>query len=267
VAQVAVRAAVAEAARRLPGLPLFAGGKSFGGRMTSQRRRKRSCPACAASFSRLPLHRLASRRTSARAPGAGEGADVVPARLARDFAQISLLQPLVRRSRRHATLKLFDDPTLVSPAGALPEGRRPLRELLDSLAAWVLAALEPRLRATPGVPVITRHPDPGTGKARCKIPCLQTILTTGGRGRRAAATAGELEQIWGPGKPSRRSADDRGGERRAAIEIPRLHRHLQRQLTSCGVPMEKIIGPRCNAWTRRRGPRSELLAGTETRAK
>ena len=36
VAQAAVREAVEEAARRLPGLPLFAGGKSFGGRMTSQ---------------------------------------------------------------------------------------------------------------------------------------------------------------------------------------------------------------------------------------
>jgi uncharacterized protein len=36
VAQAAVRAAVQEAARRLPAVPLFAGGKSFGGRMTSQ---------------------------------------------------------------------------------------------------------------------------------------------------------------------------------------------------------------------------------------
>ncbi|MDH5539944.1 MAG: dienelactone hydrolase family protein, partial [Rhizobacter sp.] len=36
VAHATVRAAVAEAARRLPGLALFAGGKSFGGRMTSQ---------------------------------------------------------------------------------------------------------------------------------------------------------------------------------------------------------------------------------------
>lgn len=36
VAHAAVRAAVAEATRRLPGLPLVAGGKSFGGRMTSQ---------------------------------------------------------------------------------------------------------------------------------------------------------------------------------------------------------------------------------------
>ena len=36
LAHAAVRAAVAEAARRLPKLPLIAGGKSFGGRMTSQ---------------------------------------------------------------------------------------------------------------------------------------------------------------------------------------------------------------------------------------
>ncbi|MES3004418.1 MAG: alpha/beta family hydrolase [Pseudomonadota bacterium] len=36
VAHAAVRAAVATAASSLPGIPLFAGGKSFGGRMTSQ---------------------------------------------------------------------------------------------------------------------------------------------------------------------------------------------------------------------------------------
>jgi predicted alpha/beta-hydrolase family hydrolase len=36
VAHAAIRAAVAEAAKRLPGVPMFAGGKSFGGRMTTQ---------------------------------------------------------------------------------------------------------------------------------------------------------------------------------------------------------------------------------------
>src|SRR4051812_25497770 len=35
-AHAAVRAAVAVARERAPGLPLFAGGRSFGGRMTSQ---------------------------------------------------------------------------------------------------------------------------------------------------------------------------------------------------------------------------------------
>jgi len=38
-AHAAVRAAVAEASSRIPGVPLFAGGKSFGGRMTSQDRK------------------------------------------------------------------------------------------------------------------------------------------------------------------------------------------------------------------------------------
>src|SRR6195256_3096753 len=36
IAHAAVRAAVAEAGRRCAGVPLIAGGKSFGGRMTSQ---------------------------------------------------------------------------------------------------------------------------------------------------------------------------------------------------------------------------------------
>src|SRR5262249_37498522 len=40
VAQATVRAAVAEAARACPGLPLIAGGKSFGARMTSQAQAK-----------------------------------------------------------------------------------------------------------------------------------------------------------------------------------------------------------------------------------
>ena len=36
VAHAAIRAAVAEAARHMPGVPLFAGGKSYGGRMSTQ---------------------------------------------------------------------------------------------------------------------------------------------------------------------------------------------------------------------------------------
>src|SRR5436190_16701828 len=57
LAQAAVRAAVAEAARLQPGIPLIAGGKSFGGRMTSQ------AQACAPlsgvrglAFLGFPLH-------------------------------------------------------------------------------------------------------------------------------------------------------------------------------------------------------------------
>ena len=57
VAHATVRAAVAEAARRLPGLPLFAGGKSFGGRMTSQAQALEPLPGVRGLvFVGFPLH-------------------------------------------------------------------------------------------------------------------------------------------------------------------------------------------------------------------
>ena len=57
VAHAAVRAAVAEAARRLPGIALFAGGKSFGGRMTSQAQAEAPLPGVLGLvFVGFPLH-------------------------------------------------------------------------------------------------------------------------------------------------------------------------------------------------------------------
>ena len=57
VAHAAVRAAVDEAARPLPGLPLFAGGKSFGGRMTSQAQAAGPLPGVRGLvFLGFPLH-------------------------------------------------------------------------------------------------------------------------------------------------------------------------------------------------------------------
>ncbi|HEX6364195.1 MAG TPA: alpha/beta family hydrolase, partial [Albitalea sp.] len=57
VAKAAVRAAVAEAGRRLPGLPLFAGGKSFGGRMSSQAQAAEPLPGVRGLvFVGFPLH-------------------------------------------------------------------------------------------------------------------------------------------------------------------------------------------------------------------
>ena len=57
VAQAAVRSAVEEAARRLPGVALFAGGKSFGGRMTSQAQAAEPLPDVRGLvFVGLPLH-------------------------------------------------------------------------------------------------------------------------------------------------------------------------------------------------------------------
>jgi len=56
-AHAAVRAAVAEAAARLPGVALYAGGKSFGGRMTSQAQASAPMPAVRGLvFVGFPLH-------------------------------------------------------------------------------------------------------------------------------------------------------------------------------------------------------------------
>ena len=81
LAQATVRAAVATARAALPELPLFAGGKSFGGRMTSQAQ----AADAAAGRTRLGVSRLsaASGRTAfgraRRASVRCEGADAVPA--------------------------------------------------------------------------------------------------------------------------------------------------------------------------------------------
>jgi hypothetical protein len=57
LAQATVRAAVAEAARQCPGLPLYAGGKSFGGRMTSQAQAKAAMAGVRGLvFVGFPLH-------------------------------------------------------------------------------------------------------------------------------------------------------------------------------------------------------------------
>lgn len=57
LAQATVRAAVHETSRQLPGVPLFAGGKSFGGRMTSQAQAAQPMPDVRAIvFLGFPLH-------------------------------------------------------------------------------------------------------------------------------------------------------------------------------------------------------------------
>ena len=57
LAQAAVRAAVTEAARLVPSLPLIAGGKSFGGRMTSQAQAASPLPGVRGlAFLGFPLH-------------------------------------------------------------------------------------------------------------------------------------------------------------------------------------------------------------------
>ena len=110
VAAATVRAAVAEAARVAPGLPLIAGGKSFGGRMTSTAQAEEPLPGVRGLvFLGFPLH------------PPGRPGDSRAEHLARvqipmlflqgtrdDFADLKLLRPLVKRLGERATLHLVE---------------------------------------------------------------------------------------------------------------------------------------------------------------
>lgn len=111
VAHAAVRAAVSEAARLLPDVPLFAGGKSFGGRMTSQAQAEQPLPAVhGLVFFGFPLH-APGKQSVERAAHLDEVA--VPMLFlqgTRDvFAERDYLLPVCRRLGDTATLAWIDD--------------------------------------------------------------------------------------------------------------------------------------------------------------
>ena len=141
VAQAAVRAAVLEAARLLPNLPLFAGGKSFGGRMTSQAQSVSPLPGVRGLvFLGFPLH----------APGqpsverAKHLADIqIPMLFLQgtrdDFAQLPLLEPLSKKLGSGATLKLFQDAdhSFHVPARTGRKDADVRSELLNAIGGWI----------------------------------------------------------------------------------------------------------------------------------
>jgi predicted alpha/beta-hydrolase family hydrolase len=144
VAQAAVRAAVGEAGNRLKGVPLFAGGKSFGGRMTSQAESEEPLGVAGLAFFGFPLH-APGRPSDERA---AHLADVkVPLLFLQgtrdDFADLSLLKPLVKRLGKRATLHLFDDADHsfhVRKASGRTDADV-MEELLDTVTGWMDAVL------------------------------------------------------------------------------------------------------------------------------
>jgi hypothetical protein len=141
VAQAAVREAVAEAAKRLPGLPLFAGGKSFGGRMTSQAQAAEPLAGVKGLvFLGFPLH----------APG--KPSDERAAHLFEvkvpmlflwgtrdDFAEADFLLPLMKKLVKHASLEPFEDAdhSFHVPARTGKKDADVRADLLDRFAAWI----------------------------------------------------------------------------------------------------------------------------------
>lgn len=144
IAHAAVRAACAEGVRRARGLPLFAGGKSFGGRMTSQAQAIAPLPDVRGLvFFAFPLH-PAGKPSVARADHLGK-VDVPMLFLqgTRDaLAELDLLQPAVAALGARAKLILAPDAdhAFHVPARTGRKDTAVLAELLDAAAGWMTGA-------------------------------------------------------------------------------------------------------------------------------
>ncbi len=144
VCHATVRAAVAEAARLAPTLTLFAGGRSFGGRMTSQAQAiKPLLGVKGLAFIGFPLH-PAGRPSAERAEHLREvKIPMLFLQGTRDeLAKLELLQPLIERLGAGATLKLLQDAdhSFHVPARTGRKDAEVRAEMLDALATWILAA-------------------------------------------------------------------------------------------------------------------------------
>ena len=136
-----VRAAVAEASRVATGLPLFAGGRSFGGRMTSQAQALTPLPDVRGlAFLAFPLH-PAGRPSQDRAEHLAQVQ--IPMLFltgTRDeLATLELLEPVVQRLGKLATLKLLREADHSFHARAASGRRDPevRQEMILALVEWL----------------------------------------------------------------------------------------------------------------------------------
>lgn len=142
VAQAATRAAIADAAKLTGDLPLFAGGRSFGARMTSQAQATDPLPDVRGLvFFAFPLHPpgkpgtdRADHLQSVKIPmlflqGAND-----------EFATLDLLKPTVNNLKKRATLVLaaHADHAFHAPAKSGRKDPEVLAEILDAAEAWML---------------------------------------------------------------------------------------------------------------------------------
>ena len=141
LAQTTVRAAVVEASRLVPELSLVAGGKSYGGRMTSQAQAESPLPGVRGLvFLGFPLH-------PAGRPSDERGSHLFQVKIPMLFLQgtrdpladTKLLQGLVRRLGRLATLKLYQDAdhSFHVPARSARTDAEVGSQMLDDLVAWI----------------------------------------------------------------------------------------------------------------------------------
>jgi hypothetical protein len=136
-----VRAAVEAAARLAPGLPLVAGGRSFGARMTSQAQAIAPLPGVRGlAFLAFPLH-AAGEPTDGRAEHLSEiSIPMLFLQGTRDaLADGTLLAALIARLGARATLSLVEDAdhSFHVPARSGRSDAQVRAEVLRRLAAWL----------------------------------------------------------------------------------------------------------------------------------
>ncbi len=141
VAEATVRAAVRAASNLVPGHVLVAGGKSYGGRMTSQAQATSPLPGVRGlAFLGFPLH-PAGKPSEERAQHLLQIAiPMLFLQGTRDaLADTELLERVVRKLGAKATLRLFQnaDHSFHTPARSGRADAEVRSELLDDFAAWI----------------------------------------------------------------------------------------------------------------------------------
>jgi predicted alpha/beta-hydrolase family hydrolase len=145
VAEAAVRTAVAAAATTAPGLPLLAGGKSFGGRMTSQAQAHQPLPGVRGLvFLGFPLHPPGRPATSRAEHLTSVDVPMLFLQGTRDeFAQLDLLRAVVTGLGDRATLHLIEegDHSFKVPKRTGKTEMDVMLELAQSIELWTKTLL------------------------------------------------------------------------------------------------------------------------------
>lgn len=140
VAEATVHAAVKQGAESVPSLPLIAGGKSFGGRMTSSAAARAGPPILRGlAFLGFPLHPPGQPGTSRADHLDSVDVPMLFLQGTRDqFAQLDLITAVCQRLQPRSTLHLVEgaDHSFGVPRRSGRTSASVLDELADTLAEW-----------------------------------------------------------------------------------------------------------------------------------
>lgn len=140
-AVAAVRAAVAKAEKLAPDLPVFAGGKSFGGRMTSTAEAEAHMTGIIGLvFLGFPLHPPGKPSTERGAHLADVQVPMLFLQGTRDnFAEEALIRKTCKGLGKRAQLTLFDeaDHSFHAPKSSGRTDAQTMDAMLDEIADWI----------------------------------------------------------------------------------------------------------------------------------